>query len=341
MTLESSLHSSGGLQPNPTDDLATAEERLAARLVRRLSLRPPIDVLRLAASFASVTEKTFPLNIDGLCLDLKMPGKRPKIWLSKGLGHVRRRFTLAHEIGHIVIPWHTGSIVDDLEAPRTGARGLYRQMEAEANRFAAELLMPSVWVSQLADRAEHVAGLMHSIVHVADVSFPAALYRVEKLGPPGYVGAEIRDGIVVWSGRTKRTWSLPPSVGATLESISMPAAFEPEMLSNDRSQYYWWKMRETMDAPNEPNAPWRQILEDILITLPFDHRFKTRSRINAIIGYAIGQVPKGAPVGDIYRRGLEASHNRSDRDQWVAAVVAHPYYNDYVLGRAYERANAR
>ena len=339
-TLASSLPSNGGLPPSPIDELSTPEERLADRLVRRLALRPPIDVEKLASSFATITDKSFPSDIDGLCLDLKLPGKRPKIWLSRSLGRVRRRFTLAHEVGHIVIPWHTGSIADELDAPRTVARSRYRQMEAEANRFAAELLMPTSWVRDLAARADHVSAMMHAIVHVADVSFPAALYRVEKLGPPGFVGAVVRDGVVVWSGRTKGTYSLPPPVGTLFESIDMPVAAEPEVISNDETRYYWWQMRHSVGAPDEPGAPWRDILERMLATIPLDHRFRTRQRVNAIVGLAIGKAPRGTPVEDVYRRALEASQNRSDRDRWVANVMGHPEYKDYLLGRAYERQNS-
>lgn len=341
MTLERSLRSSAGSPPSPTDDLSTPEERLAARMVYRLSLQPPVDVLKIASSLATVTMKSFPQEIDGLCLDLKQPGKRPKIWVSRSLGVVRRRFTLAHEIGHIVIPWHTGSIVDELEAPRSAARGKYRQMEAEANRFAAELLMPSRWVRALSERAEHVAGVMHTIVRVAQVSFPAALFRVEKLGPPGYVGAEVRDGLIVWSGRTKGTWSRPPEVYTRLEDLEMPVAHDPQVVSSDNALYYWWKMREEVEAPEQPVEPWREILERILTTIPVEHRTVTRQRLNAVIGYAIGQVPKGSPVEQVYRRGLEASQNRSDRDRWLAAVIAHPDFGDYVLARAHERSQAR
>ncbi len=338
MKLEKSLHSDGGLPLNPIANLGTPEEQLAARLIQRLAVSPPIDVHKIASSLASVTEKAFPIEIDGLCLDLKALGKRPKIWVSKSLGRVRRRFTLAHEIGHILIPWHMGSIVDDLEAPHSGARGAYRQMEAEANRFAAELLMPAAWVSELSNRAEHIVDLMHTIVRVADVSYPAGLFRVQKFGPPGYVGAEVRDEFVVWSGRTKGTWSRPPAVGMHIGEVDMPVADEPRVLSADRSEYFWWRMREEVDAPSEPAAPWRESLEEVLLAIPAQERVRTRARLNAIIGFAIGKEPKGSSVRKIYRRGLEASQNRSDRDPWVAAAISHPSFRKYVLGRAHERA---
>jgi Zn-dependent peptidase ImmA (M78 family) len=314
---------------------------MAARLVKRLALEPRVDVDKIAKSLATVREKSFPIEIDGLCLDIKVPGLRPKIWLSNRLGPVRRRFTLAHEIGHIIIPWHAGSIVDDLEAPRTGARGKYREMEAEANRFAAELLMPTEWVVRTAERAEHASALMHTIVHVADVSYPAAMIRVQKLGPSGYVGAEVKDGLVVWSGRTRGTRMRPPEVGTFFDEIEMPAALEPESLFNGVSQYVWWKIRDEVEAPPPPVAPWREILDAILLAIPAEHREKTRNRANAVVGYAIGKLPKGAKVEHIYQRALENCENRSDRDLWLATVIAHPDFSQYLLARAHERAASR
>jgi hypothetical protein len=214
-------------------------------------------------------------------------------------------------------------------------------MEAEANRFAAELLMPSSWVIDLSRRAEHAAGVMHTIVRHADVSFPAALFRTEKFGPAGYIGAAVKDGIITWSGRTKGTGSRAPQVGTHIEMLSMPVASEPEVISSDTSQFYWWKIREEVEAPMEPAAEWREILERILDAIPVERRSQMRSRVNAVIGHAIGRLPKGAPVEQIYRHGLEATQNRSDRDKWLAAVIAHPNFTKYVLARAYDRAKSR
>ncbi len=63
----------------------------------------------------------------------------------------RQRFTIAHEIGHYLIPNHDGKIEcsnTDLQAFHSADAGL--KIEAEANNFAAELLMPeSDYVSQI------------------------------------------------------------------------------------------------------------------------------------------------------------------------------------------------
>lgn len=312
---------------------------MAARLVDRLNLTPPIDVEKLCSGFADLSFKKFPVSIDGLCLDLKIRGKRPKVWVSSVSPPVRRRFTLAHEIGHIIIPWHNGTIIDDIEAPRSGEKGKYREMEAEANRFAAELLMPSSWAIGLAERSDHAADLMHSIHEIAQVSFPAAFLKTAKCGSPGFVGAEVRDGIIIRSLRTNETNSQPPEVSTLIQHVDMPAAFEPKIIQGTDASYYWWKIRDILDDPGGQLPEWRQILEETLLEIPAEFRTRARASVNAIIGAAIGKEPKGGDVGRIFRRGMEAAQNRQNESAWVQYVLSHPSFRDYVLARSRERAN--
>jgi Zn-dependent peptidase ImmA (M78 family) len=53
---------------------------------------------------------------------------------------VRRRFTIAHEIGHYVL--HRSLIGDGIRDDALYRSKLSSAVEAEANRFAADLLMP-------------------------------------------------------------------------------------------------------------------------------------------------------------------------------------------------------
>lgn len=311
---------------------------MAARLVERLGLNPPIDVEALCKSMASVSFKSFPIQIDGICLDLKVSGKMPKVWVSRDIPPVRQRFTLAHEIGHIIIPWHRGTIVDDIESPRSRERGKYREMESEANRFAAELLMPSAWAVGLAERADHVAGLMHSIRQIADVSFPAAFIKSARYGRPNYVGAEVRDGVVVRSIRTPQTYSKPIEAGTLLHDVRMPAAYEPQIVNGPDTAYFWWEIKEALADPGGDLPHWREILDEILQEVPPEFRTKTRASLAAIIGLAIGKEPKGAPVEKIYLRGMEAAQNRDSESFWVAQSIEDQRFESYVLARARERA---
>ncbi|WP_298852917.1 ImmA/IrrE family metallo-endopeptidase [uncultured Sphingomonas sp.] len=339
MKLENSLSSHGGSLLSEIADLRHPEERMAARLIERLKLTPPIDVETICRGFAELSYKNFPIEIDGLCLDLKVLGKRPKVWVSRSSPPVRRRFTVAHEIGHIIIPWHTGTIIDDIDVPRSGERDRYREMEAEANRFAAELLMPSPWTIGLSERSEHVAGLMHTIHQIANVSLPAAFLKAARYGRNGFVGAEVRNGLVVRSFRTPGTHSLPPKGGVFIGDVKMPAAYEPEVIPGPDTSYFWWQIRETIDDPGKELGNWRGILNEILLEIPPEFRSKTRASVNAMIGLAIGREPKGAPVEAIYKHGLEAAQNRGGANRWVSYAVSHQNFGDYVLARSRERAD--
>lgn len=84
----------------------------------------------------------------------------------------RRRFTIGHELGHYLLPWHrqvkfscTSENISDSSPASNSPRSI--EMEAEANTFASELLMPTAafkkllraWgepdVEQLANLATH------------------------------------------------------------------------------------------------------------------------------------------------------------------------------------------
>mgnify|MGYP000846699600 FL=1 len=71
------------------------------------------------------------------------------IVLAKGQKPERRRFSIAHELGHFLIPTHKGHSeggfacsLGDLRVEDTREHDRRQRIEAEANRFAAHLLMP-------------------------------------------------------------------------------------------------------------------------------------------------------------------------------------------------------
>ena len=78
------------------------------------------------------------------------------ILLARGSDPRRRRFSIGHELGHFLIPTHVpreGECFNcspaDLRLADTRETNRHRRIEAEANRFAAQLLMPParIWLS--------------------------------------------------------------------------------------------------------------------------------------------------------------------------------------------------
>ena len=98
----------------------------------------------------------------------------------------RRRFTLAHEIGHLVL--HGGTYVDrgtsvKFRDSRSGS-GTIRD-EREANRFAAALLMPGSWVKRAVEHTKLDPATDAGLQELADsfgVSSLAMSYRLANLG---------------------------------------------------------------------------------------------------------------------------------------------------------------
>jgi Zn-dependent peptidase ImmA (M78 family) len=100
---------------------------------------------------------------------------------------VRQRFTIAHELGHLVL--HRGRALI-LDTPvrvnfrdRTSSLATDRE-EMEANRFAAALLMPAdlVVAAARSSRASGVDALVDALATKFKVSPEAMSYRLVNLG---------------------------------------------------------------------------------------------------------------------------------------------------------------
>jgi hypothetical protein len=112
----------------------------------------------------------------------------------------RKLFTLAHEIGHYVLPAHgkSGAVCRTREV-QNWAPGL-PESELEANRFAAEILMPRELIStQL--RVEPSFRVIRLIARRCRTSLTASTYRLVDLS--SYRIA------MVWSTAGRRIWYKP------------------------------------------------------------------------------------------------------------------------------------
>jgi Zn-dependent peptidase ImmA (M78 family) len=116
------------------DTLLGSLDAEAARELRKIWALKSGPISHLAALVEDagciIVDYTFPsLKLDGLCL--RAPGKPPIIFLNKGLPKSRRRLSLAHELGHVIMH------VDPHE-----------RVEDEAWDFASEFMMPSAEIEK-------------------------------------------------------------------------------------------------------------------------------------------------------------------------------------------------
>lgn len=167
----------------------------------------PIEDLARAVNILDIMEMETEEFEGGLTTD---PDKRKGVILYKaGTKGGRRRFTIAHEIGHFLIPWHKGDqrcSRKDMSERRTET--LVQRQEAEANRFAAGMLMPKPWfvfhMRELGDAdVEHVKTLAKRY----GTSLEATVARYVELTDDCCAFVFSKDGIIRY---TRATGNFPP-----------------------------------------------------------------------------------------------------------------------------------
>lgn len=149
----------------------------------------PVDVEKLAIRVgAKVSYEPFEGDLSGVLV--KDHGS-VVIGVNSSHPNTRQRFTIAHECGHLLLK-HIGDIfVDQTVAvmKRDGRSSMaIDQQEIEANRFAAELLMPEKMIVEAVKRRQQkktdisASQIISELADEFQVSPQAMEYRLTNLG---------------------------------------------------------------------------------------------------------------------------------------------------------------
>jgi Zn-dependent peptidase ImmA (M78 family) len=110
----------------------------AAELLRWAEVNaPPVPIEMVCARLGVRVQKINQPGWDGA---LTIQGDQATIWVNAGVAPQRQRFTIGHELGHLVL--HRGTMEFRDHITMTGVD----PKEREANRYAAELLMPESFI---------------------------------------------------------------------------------------------------------------------------------------------------------------------------------------------------
>jgi Zn-dependent peptidase ImmA (M78 family) len=112
-------------------------------IIKKHQIKPPIDVVAIAHGLQiNVYTALGTDNISGkIVKDNKFGGSSGyAIFVNKNDASTRQRFTIAHEIAHFIL--HKDEIGDGIVDDALYRSGLSNKKEAEANKLAAEILMP-------------------------------------------------------------------------------------------------------------------------------------------------------------------------------------------------------
>ena len=116
----------------------------------------PINVKLIAKHLnLKVVEKQLDEDVSGLLISDKRIGGASYVFVNENDSPVRRRFTISHEIGHYVLRHkfdtenvHIDRVFHAIPRLSSAVSGV-DEREVEANQFAASLLMPANFVTEL------------------------------------------------------------------------------------------------------------------------------------------------------------------------------------------------
>jgi hypothetical protein len=111
----------------------------------------------------------------------------------------RKNFTIAHEIGHFVLPGHENCDEVCVESDVGNWSDVGKQLEREADEFAAELLIPTAYARPRFSEATPSLQTISAVARDCHASLSATAWRYCDLVP--YACA------IIWSKEGRITWS--------------------------------------------------------------------------------------------------------------------------------------
>lgn len=138
----------------------------------------PFDIFAYVSTihFVALYDEDFEYDISGI---IEYVNGRYKITLNKYHSETRKRFTLAHELAHLIL--HQDYLKEHKIEDRILFRknGEHNEIEREANEFAAKLLMPEDSFSKAISSGKNT---IEKLASYFNVSLAAVKYRAFRLG---------------------------------------------------------------------------------------------------------------------------------------------------------------
>ena len=195
-------------------------EYFAHLVLSRVSLTHPIDLEKVAIALG-LRIRTVAMNAwDGVMQKVSDGRALGTIRIRAGIGsHGRKRFTIAHEIGHYLLPGHgeeySSCTFSDINVPRKSAL-----KELEANRFAAELLLPADQIpSRIGDQPLSI-DIIRRVAKEFEASLLATAFQCVAATSENCVVIVTLDRIVQYY-RPSKSWGCAIEVSCPLSDRSL------------------------------------------------------------------------------------------------------------------------
>jgi Zn-dependent peptidase ImmA (M78 family) len=231
----------------------------------------PVRVEEVASAAGIIEIK--PLTSDGFeGMLISNPEKSEGvIFVNQGRPPQRRRFTIGHEVGHFLLPWHrnmqNGSLKFECTTEHMRAQGAVTgnsrmDWEIQANEFSSELLMPrQIFKKHMKRKDEPNLKHVLDLSGLFDTSVEATARRYVALSdfPVAMVfalGQQVRHA---WRG-SEFPYFLDARKGSTIprESQSYADGLDDSVTDSEYIESHWW-----LDRDRGPKPP-SEILEQTL-----------------------------------------------------------------------------
>jgi Zn-dependent peptidase ImmA (M78 family) len=166
--------------------MRTTPSKRALEILEEVGINSPdFDLHKISDHFkVPIKAVEMPEDISGM---LQRDSGRGTIFVNKAHHENRQRFTIAHELGHYFLNHTTGVHVDKVALFRdTESSKATSQIEMDANRFAAELLMPEQLVRsqlrQATSKGKNEDDIISEMAGLFKVSIAAMSFRLQNLG---------------------------------------------------------------------------------------------------------------------------------------------------------------
>jgi predicted transcriptional regulator len=150
--------------------------QLPQDLIRRHQQSAPVDVVKLAHDIGiNVYQALGANNLSGKIIKNPQQGGASgyAIFVNSNDSSKRQRFTIAHEIAHFIL--HKDAIGDGIVEDALYRSGLSNKQEAEANKLAADILMPWHLINQAMNARINT---IHDLADIFQVSESAMSIRL-------------------------------------------------------------------------------------------------------------------------------------------------------------------
>lgn len=319
----------------------SAASNFARRLVEKYDLKPPIDIEPLISEYADLKFADIPFEgADGISINLKVIGKKTRVIVNKNMPRTRQRFTMAHELGHVIIPWHAGTIIDHVDPVQAEGTSHYWVIEGEANTFAAELLMPQRFIEELIAEEADLARINRTVTRVCEVSPLASAIRLSSCMPSNVIYAYERNNVVEFSGKSHGTIASALSWGQEFPVNPYGYATSHFHKVLNGGTIHWWILPNEIHYAIDDDRSWREILAGMVSDIGINSAqvSKYKSSVNGVIAYANSVCKRGNPytVDSVVSASIQ---RLKDRDGYEL-FVQHPDFNTFLVKKAEELVSA-